>query len=252
MISASPKVSSTDIDAGDPPLIRRDHALVEQPADAEHHRRRDDHASRIGSIPVSSPEPPGDERDQDQERALGDVDDVHDAEDQRQAGRHQRVDAADEQPEDHAPAPAASTRCSGAAESRRAPGRLRAARATVQRLTARASWSTTVSVVAASSGSDDLHRRRSATGRAGSPASAHPSRPSSAGRGSSPPRSRAASRRACSGRSTPTASTAAWSTCAAANASAASSAGMLVVVLRLRTSATNSALLRGRAPSRSS
>ena len=37
--------------------------------------------------------------DQDQQRAVRDVDDVHDAEDQRQPARHQGVDAADQQPE---------------------------------------------------------------------------------------------------------------------------------------------------------
>ena len=50
--------------------------------------------------PDRGPERVGQERRQDQEGAVRDVDHAHDAEDQRQARREQRIDAADEETED--------------------------------------------------------------------------------------------------------------------------------------------------------
>jgi hypothetical protein len=49
---------------------------------------------------ASSPDRVRQERREDQECPVRDVDDVHHAEDQRQARRHQRVHAADQQAED--------------------------------------------------------------------------------------------------------------------------------------------------------
>src|SRR6185437_10455716 len=72
---------------------------VEHPAQGEHHRRGD-HGREDRVDAGLPPQEPRHSRDQDEERALGDVDDPHDPEDQGQPGGHQRVHAADEDPED--------------------------------------------------------------------------------------------------------------------------------------------------------
>jgi hypothetical protein len=72
---------------------------IEQPAEAEHQRRREHHRDQRVD-PGRVPGRVGEERGQDQERPVRDVDHTHDAEDQRQARCEQGVRPADQQAED--------------------------------------------------------------------------------------------------------------------------------------------------------
>jgi hypothetical protein len=77
----------------------RDGSDVEHISKSEHHRRGEHHGQQRVE-PDAVPERPGQERGQDQEGAVRDVDHVHHAEDQREPGGEQRVGAADQQAEE--------------------------------------------------------------------------------------------------------------------------------------------------------
>ena len=78
---------------------RADQQPVGHPAEAEDHRRRDQHPQQ-GIQPELVPQGVGDERAEDHEGTVRDVDHPHHPEDQGEAAGDQGVDATDQQAED--------------------------------------------------------------------------------------------------------------------------------------------------------